>query len=281
MNFGLQIDLIGWFALIALLLALFALSRRVSLPFIGPRRAVLLLIVTLIVLLGSVIWAADSSNSLLATIMILLGVAAAPFSARRPKSAASHSEQDSILNGLSLITIGSGLAVALLGLTGWFETNYRMDGFDLRLIAVVSVFIGVWTFAAGLMLWLRLNDYLPASSPTRMQQRVGLAVLSAALGLGLLAVVFPGYARLLLIVMALLALELGALSALGIVITRATRVLGRHLGLLGAAIAMLGYVQGSMFLLAIGGLIVAGAFHYLYLRRTARTRATDRLADQS
>lgn len=275
MNFGLQIDLFGWFALIAILVALYVLSRRVSPRLMGPRRAVLLLTLTLITMLVAVIWAAGSSNTLLATIMILLGVAAAPFTARRPRTRSQHDDQDSILNGLSLITIGSGLAVALLGLTGWFETSYRTDSWDLRLIAVVSVFIGVWTFASGLMLWLRLNGYLPESAPTPTQQRVGFAVLVTALGLGLLAVLFPSYARLLMIVMVLLALELGALSALGIVVTRATRVLGRHLGLIGAAIAMLGYVQGSLFLLAIGSLIVAGALQFLYLRRTARTRATD------
>lgn len=281
MNFGLQIDLIGWFALVTILISLHGLSRGSSYRLIGPRRAVVLLAITLVAMLAAVLWAAGDNNTLLAAIMILLGVAAAPFSARRPQTPPQRAEQDSILNGLSLITIGSGLAVTLLGLTGWFETNYRMDNWDLRLIAVVSVFIGVWTFASGLMLWLRLNAYLPESAPTQMQQRVGLSVLAIALGLGLLAVLFPSHARLLMIAMVLLALELGALSAFGIVITRATRVLGRHLGLLGAAIAMLGYVQESLFLLAIGSLIMAGAIQYLYLRRTIKTRASDAPRDQS
>lgn len=281
MNFGLQIDLIGWFALVAILIALHGLSRRGNRHWLGPRGAVVLLATTLVVMLAAVLWAAGDSNTLLAAIMILLGIAAAPFSAQHPQSMPHPAEQDSILNGLSLITIGSGLAVALLGLTSWFETSYRMESWDLRLIAVVSVFIGIWTFASGLMLWLRFNHYLPESSSTRLQRRVGLVVLAAALGLGLLAVWFPRYAQLLLIAMALLALELGALSALGIVVTRAARVIGRHVGLLGAAIAMLGYVQESLFLLAIGSLIVAGVIQYLYLRRTARTRATDTTADQS
>lgn len=281
MNFGLQIDLIGWFALITILLALYGLSRRISHPLIGPRRAVLLLALTLIFMLAAIIWVAGNSNTLLATSMILLGVAAAPFSARQSRGALQRADQDSILNGLSLITVGSGMAVALLGLTGWFETSYRMENWDLRLIAVVSLFIGVWTFASGLLLWLRLNDYLPASTPTKMQQRVGFVVLATALGLGMLAVFFPAYARVLVIVMVLLALELGALSALSIAITQATRVLGRHLGLLGAAIAMLGYVQDSLFLLATGGLIMAGAIQYLYLRRTLKTRSTDIPPDQS
>jgi NAD(P) transhydrogenase subunit beta len=275
MNFGLQIDLIGWFALVTILISLHGLSRGSSNRLLGPRRAVVLLAITLVAVLAAVLWSAGDNNTLLAAIMILLGVATATFSARRPRTLSLRAEQDSILNGLSLSTIGSGLAVALLGLTGWFETNYRLDNWDLRLIAVVSVFIGVWTFASGLMLWLRLNAYLPESTPTQMQQRVGFVVLAMALGLGLLAVLFPSFARFLMIVMVLLALELGALSAFGIVITQATRVLGRHLGLLGAAIAMLGYVQESLFLLAIGSLIMAGAIQYLYLRRTIKTRATD------
>ncbi|WP_322628208.1 NAD(P)(+) transhydrogenase (Re/Si-specific) subunit beta [Halothiobacillus sp.] len=275
MNFGLQIDLIGWFALVTILISLHGLSRGSSNRLLGPRRAVVLLAITLVAVLAAVLWSAGDNNTLLAAIMILLGVATAPFSARRPRTLSLRAEQDSILNGLSLSTIGSGLAVALLGLTGWFETNYRLDNWDLRLIAVVSVFIGVWTFASGLMLWLRLNAYLPESTPTQMQQRVGFVVLAMALGLGLLAVLFPSFARFLMIVMVLLALELGALSAFGIAITQATRVLGRHLGLLGAAIAMLGYVQESLFLLAIGSLIMAGAIQYLYLRRTIKTRATD------
>ncbi|OYY56672.1 MAG: hypothetical protein B7Y53_01260 [Halothiobacillus sp. 28-55-5] len=248
MNVGMQIDLIGWFALIAILVAVQGLSgQQASGRAPWPKAAVGLLIVAMGLMLGSVLWTSDGSNTLLAVIMILLGMAAAPLSARRSSrhhAMSEHTEikpeggQDSILSGLSLITIGGGVSVALLGLTGWVETDHEAYTWDLRLIAVVSLFIGVWTFAAGLMLWLRLNDYLPKSTPTRTQQRVVIAVFILALGLG-------------------------ALSALGIALTRATRVLGRHLGLIGAAIAMLGYVQTSLFLLALGGLIVAGAIHYL------------------
>ena len=273
MNVGMQIDLIGWFALIAILVAVQGLSgQQASGRAPWPKAAVGLLIVAMGLMLGSVLWTSDGSNTLLAVIMILLGMAAAPLSARRSSrhhAMSEHTEikpeggQDSILSGLSLITIGGGVSVALLGLTGWVETDHEAYTWDLRLIAVVSLFIGVWTFAAGLMLWLRLNDYLPKSTPTRTQQRVVIAVFILALGLGALAVIYPAYASVLMGVMVLLALELGALSALGIALTRATRVLGRHLGLIGAAIAMLGYVQTSLFLLALGGLIVAGAIHYL------------------
>jgi NAD(P) transhydrogenase subunit beta len=273
MNVGMQIDLIGWFALIAILAAVQGLSgQQKSGRAPWPKAAVGLLILAMGMMLGSVLWTSDGSNTLLSGIMILLGIAAAPLSARRSlrnKLATEHlgdapeSHQDSILSGLALITIGGGVCVALLGLTGWVETDHDTYTWDLRLIAVMSLFIGVWTFAAGLMLWLRLNDYLPKSTPTRTQQRVVIAVLILALGLGALAVIFPGAASILMGLMVILALELGALSALGIAITSATRVLGRHLGMIGAAIAMLGYVQASLFLLALGGLIVAGAVHYL------------------
>ncbi len=274
MNVGMQIDLIGWFALIAILAAVQGLSgQQKSGRAPWPKAAVGLLILAMGMMLSSVLLTSDGSNTLLAGIMILLGMAAAPLSARRkdqPKAvdeqAAIEPEaggQDSILGGLALITIGGGLSVALLGLTGWLETDHDAYTWDLRLIAVVGLFIGVWTFAAGLMLWLRLNGYLPQSTPTRTQQRVVFAVFTFALGLGALAVIYPAVASILMSLMVILALELGALSALSVAITSTTRVLGRHLGLIGAAIAMLGYVQASLFLLALGGLIVAGAVHYL------------------
>jgi NAD(P) transhydrogenase subunit beta len=273
MNVGMQIDLIGWFALIAILAAVQGLSgQQKSGRAPWPKAAVGLLVLALAMMLGSVLWTSDGSNTLLAGIMILLGIIAAPLSARRssrhplaaePTQATPEDQPDSILSGLALITIGGGLSVALLGLTGWVETDHDAYTWDLRLIAVMGLFIGVWTFAAGLMLWLRLNDYLPKSTPTRTQQRVVLILFVLALGLGALAVIFPGAASIFMGLMVMLALELGALSALSIAITRATRVLGRHLGLIGAAIAMLGYVQASLFLLALGSLIVAGAVHYL------------------
>lgn len=273
MNVGMQIDLIGWFALIAILAAVHGLSgQQKSGRAPWPKVAVGLLILAMGIMLGSVLWTSDGSNTLLACVMILLGMAAAPISARKQgrhpavgEHAAAEPDggQDSILSGLALITIGGGVSVALLGLTGWVETDHEAYTWDLRLIAVISLFIGIWTFAAGLMLWLRLNDYLPKSTPTRTQQRVVIAVFILALGLGALAVIYPAYASILMGLMVLLALELGALSALSIAITSATRVLGRHLGLIGAAIAMLGYIQASLFLLALGGLIVAGAIHYL------------------
>lgn len=284
MSVGLQIDLIGWFALALILAALYGLNsekgeRKGNTSWHKP--AIGLLSVALLLMLVSVLWTSDGSNVPLAIVMVLLGVVAAPLTSRYRAArgtSAQRTVREGILSGLSLITIGTGLSVALLGLTGWFDADRDAFTWDLRLVSVSSEFIGVWTFAAGLMLWLRLNDYLPQSSPGRNQKRIGAIVLILAVALSGLAVLFPDYASALMIVVAILALELGALSALGVVETRAARVLGQHMGLIGAAIAMLGYVQASLFLLSLGGLIVAAAIHYLrgaVAFNQARRRRTD------
>jgi NAD(P) transhydrogenase subunit beta len=289
MSVGLQIDLVGWFALALILVALYGLnSEKVerSGSTLWHKPAIGLLSAALMLMLVSVLWTSDGSNVPLAIVMVLLGIVAAPLSSRyrssRYRAARGSSPQrtvrEGILSGLSLITIGTGLTVALLGLTGWFDMDRDAFTWDVRLVSVSSEFIGVWTFAAGLMLWLRLNDYLPQSSPGRHQKRVGLAVLAVAVVLSGLSVLFPAYASVLMIVVAVLALELGALSALGVAETRVARVLGQHTGLIGAAIAMLGYVQASLFLLSMGGLIVAAAIHYLrgaMAFNQARRRRTD------
>lgn len=269
MSVGLQIDLVGWFALTLILAALYGLNSEKgerSGHNTWHKPAIGLLSGALLLMLVSVLWTSDGSNVPLAIVMVLLGVVAAPLSSRyRAARGASpqRSAREGILSGLSLITVGTGLTVALLGLAGWFAADRDTLTWDMRLISVSSEFIGVWTFAAGLMLWLRLNDYLPQSSPSRHQKRIGLIVFVLAVGLCALAVVYPAYASILMIVVAVMALELGALSALGVAETRAARVLGQHMGLIGAAIAMLGYVQASLFLLSLGGLIVAAAIHYL------------------
>lgn len=279
MSVGLQIDLVGWFALVLILAALYGLNsekgeRSGNTTWNKP--AIGLLFAALLLMLVSVFWTSDGSTVPLATVMVLLGIFAAPLSSRYRSSRYRSSRyrvardvspqrtvREGILSGLSLVTIGSGLSIALLGLAGWFDMDRDVFTWDIRLVSVSSEFIGVWTFAAGLMLWLRLNDYLPQSSPGRNQQRIGLVVLALAVVLSGLSVLFPAYASALMIVVAVLALELGALSALGVAETRAARVLGQHMGLIGAAIAMLGYVQASLFLLSLGGLIVAAAIHYL------------------
>jgi H+-translocating NAD(P) transhydrogenase subunit beta len=265
MNVGFQIDLVGWFALALILAGLYGLNSEKG--ELGAntgwyKLAIGLLSAALLLMLVSVLWTSDGSNVLLAVVMVLLGVVSAPLSSRY-RATRRGAAQEGILSGLSLIIIGTGLSVALLGLTGWFEADRVALSWDIRLVSVSSEFIGVWTFAAGLMLWLRLNDYLPQSNPGRHQKWIGLVVLAIALGLSGLSVIYPAYASVLMIVVALLALELGALSALGVAETRAARVLGQHMGLIGAAIAMLGYVQASLFLLSLGGLIVAAAIHYL------------------
>ncbi|WP_298217974.1 hypothetical protein [Halothiobacillus sp.] len=284
MSVGLQIDLIGWFALALILAALYGLNSEKGEQSGNTARhkpAIGLLFAALLLMLVSVLWTSDGSNVPLAIVMVLLGIVAAPLSSRYRAARGSSPQRtirEGILSGLSLITIGTGLTVALLGLTGWFDMDRDAFTWDIQLVSVSSEFIGVWTFAAGLMLWLRLNDYLPQSSPGRNQKRIGLAVLALAVLLSGLSVLFPAYASVLMIVVAVLALELGALSALGVAETRVARVLGQHTGLIGSAIAMLGYVQASLFLLSMGGLIVAAAIHYLrgaMAFNQARRRRTD------
>jgi len=249
MNFGLQIDLAGWFALLAILGALLLLrSGRMA------RLGVILLAGTLAAMIVTILWASQWNNAILAVAMILIGIGGAPW---------FTGPQHGVLKGLALINTGTGLAIALLGMTGWFETDHAIYTWDLRLVSVAGLFIGVWTFAAGLMIWLRLSDYLPESLPTQTQRVVHLVVLLITLSLGGAAVVWPDYATVPIVLLLILTLELGALSALSVPPTRLARVLARHLSLIGAAIAMLGYVQGSLFLATLGGLVGAGAIAFL------------------
>ena len=249
MNFGLQIDLAGWFGLLAILATLVLLRN--------PRTArvgVAILAVTLIFMILTILWASDWNNAVLVLGMILLGIGGAPWFTR---------PQHGVLKGLALINIGIGLAIALLGMTGWFETDHATYTWDIRLVSVTGLVIGVWSFAAGLMIWLRMSDYLPESVPTRTQRIVHIIVLAITLALGSIAVAWPDYATAPMVLMLILTLELGALSALSVSPERLAHVLARHLGLIGAAIAMLGYVQGSLFLATLGGLTGAGAITFL------------------
>lgn len=269
MSVGLRIDLVGWFALALILAALYGLNSERgerSGSTAWHQFAIGLLLVALLLMLASVCWTSDGSNVVLTIVMVLLGIVVAPLSSRYLAGRDTSPQvkgREGILNGMSLITIGTGLSVALLGLAGWFDTDPDLFTWDTRLISMLSVFIGVWTFAAGLMLWLRLNDHLPPSQPGKQQRRIGIIVFVLAAGLITASIFYPPTASLLMIVLALLALELGALSALGVAEARVSRVLGQHMGLIGAAITMLGYVQASLFLLSLGGLIVAAAIHYL------------------
>lgn len=296
MNVGLQIDFVGWFALVLILAALYILNTATSQNSdisVRQKRSIGLLLAALLIMLTSVCWTSDGSNVVLTVVMVLLGVVIAPISSRyRIKSTAlSSANEDTakqvikgsetrmgLLGGIALISIGAGLSVALLGLAGWFDTDPDLFTWDIRLISLISVFIGVWTFAAGLMLWLRLNKHLPPSQPSALQKRLGLMIFTLAMVLIALAVFYPASASILMIVLSLLALEMGALSALGVVETRVARVLGQHIGLIGAAITLFGYVQASLFLLSLGGLIIAAAIHYLRGAMTfqqARRRRSD------
>jgi len=249
MNFGLQIDLVGLFALLVILGALVLLRN--------PRHAragVVLLGITLLGMIAAVLWASNGNNAILAIAMILIGIGGAPW---------FTGPQHGVLKGLALINTGTGVAIALLGMTGWFETNHAIYTWDLRLVSVAGLFIGIWTFAAGLMIWLRLSGYLPESLPTQTQKIVHLIVLIITLSMGAGAVIWPDYATVPIVLLVVLTLELGALSALSVTPPHLSRVLGRHLSLIGAAIAMLGFVQGSLFMATLGGLIGAGAIAFL------------------
>ncbi|MFP4155703.1 MAG: NAD(P)(+) transhydrogenase (Re/Si-specific) subunit beta [Halothiobacillaceae bacterium] len=239
-------DLFGWFGLVAVLGGLFLLKRHG-----GGMGGLLLMLGAMLGMVGAVLWHHDFRNALLVVSMVVLGVALAPwFSGRRR----------GVLSGVALINASLGLAIALLGLVGLVEGDAANEGWDTRLSSVLGLVLGVWTFASGLMVWLRLTDHLPESVPTPMQQRVQWVILAVTLALGLAAVVWPNYATFPLVLMLVLTLELGALSALGVRVEGLAAVMARHVGFVGAALAMLGYVHGSLFLIALGLLAFTGAW---------------------
>lgn len=240
------LDLFGWFGLVAVLAGLFLLKRR-STGMVG----LLLILAAMVGIALAVLWHHDFRNALLVVSMVVLGAALAPwFSGRRR----------SVLCGVALINASLGLAIALLGLVGLVETEAVAQGWDTRLTSVLGLFLGVWTFASGLMVWLRLTDQLPESVPTPMQRRVQAVILVVTLGLGLAAVIWPDYATFPLVLMLVLTLELAALSSLGVRREGLAAVMARHVGFVGAALAMLGYVHHSLFLIALGLLAFSGAW---------------------
>lgn len=256
MTLGGHIDAIGVLSLALLWAALSLLGRAL------PRQqgiAFGLIVLSLLLLLVWQLVTAEGATALLALSMMLLGAAAAPWAVRR----APGKSRAGVLPGLTQVTTGVGLAIALLGLTGWFENDDSVYTWDLRLVAVLGVFIGIWTFAAGLVLWLRLSQVLPQATPSARQKWVVLGLLLLSAVLSGIAVRYPAAASVLLVVLALLALEMGALLALGLPMTQATRLLEWHLALIGVAIALLGYAQSSLFLLALGGLMTAIAAQHL------------------
>lgn len=265
MTMGVHIDAVGILALAVLLGALSLFGRSSPAPR-RPRLVFSWIVLSLVLMLGWQLAAADGLTVMLALSMMSLGIALSPWTAARQPQAS----RAGVLPGLTRLTTALGLAIALLGLTGWFENDDSVYTWDLRLVAVLGVFIGIWTFAAGLVLWLRLNRTLPQSQPSARQKWVVLGLLVLSVVLGALAVRYPVTASVLLIVLALLALEMGALLALGLSMNQATRLLEWHLALIGAAIAMLGYVQSSLFLLALGGLMTAIALQYLRGQAPAR-----------
>jgi len=239
-------DLLGWFGLVAVLAGLFLLKRHSS-----GMEGLWLLLAALFGTVIAVLWHNDFRNALLVFSMIVLGVALAPwFSGRRR----------GVLCGIALINASLGLTIALLGLVGLAETGTAVHGWDIRLTSVVGLFLGVWTFSSGLMVWLRLTDYLPESVPTATQRNVQRVVLAVTIALGLAAVIWPAYATLPLVLMLLLTLELGALSALGVRREGLAAVMARHVGFVGVAMALLGYVQQSALLISLGLLAFAGAW---------------------
>jgi len=247
MNFGMNaVDLLGWFGLVALLAGLFLLRRHGT-----GMTGLWLLLAALFGTLVAVFWFNDFRNTLLTLSMIMLGAALAPwFSGKR----------QGVPVGVALINTSLGLTIALLGLVGLLETDCTAYSWDIRLTSVAGLFLGVWIFAFGLIAWLRLTDYLSESAPTPTQKKVQAVVLAITFALGLAAVVWPRYATLLLVLMLVLTLELGALSALGVKQESLAAVMARHVGFIGAAMALLGYVQQSAFLISLGSLAMAGAW---------------------
>ncbi len=263
MGIGLMIDNAGWFALGLVLITLSALTHP-------ERRRVwmwALPLAILIVLAGALFPGAAGDvdgtgwKSWLAIAALAFGVAAAPwYRASR--------EQDTrlidLVRGTAIVLIGSGIAVTLLGVIGWEQTTRYVSAWDLRLAAVLGIFIGVWTTVTGLIHWLRLKDKLRAGNrASRNQQLAQWAVLVIIGVLGVVAVAYPEAATAPLILLIVLAIEWAALSALAQPHADLLRVQARHVGLVGVAIVTLGYVQSSLLLLVVGGLVMAGSIHFI------------------
>ena len=263
MGIGFHIDTVGFYALLIILLALSALTdphKRASWIWAIP-------IALGLVLIGTIISSFRGDTSAfdwrpwLAILALGLGIATAM---RRPKSLKNTVHYIDLVRGISIVLIGSGITLTLLGTVGWTQYSLAASSFDLRLIAVLGLFIGVWSATTGLMFWLRTNDHLSGDTNTPFGQRLGQwLVLAVIVILGFIAVIKPESATAPLILMMVLAVEWAALTALA---TKRDDIIwgqAKHIGFIGAAIIMLGYVQASILLLAIGSLVVAGAIHFV------------------
>ncbi len=263
MGIGLMIDNAGWFALGLVLITLSALTHP------GRRRVWMwaLPLAILIVLAGALFPGAAGDlpgmgwKAWLAIAALAFGVAAAPwYRASR--------DQDTrlidLVRGAAIVLIGSGITITLLGVIGWEQTTLYLGAWDLRLAAVVGIFIGVWTGITGLIHWMRLKGTLRASNRASRNQRIAQWAVLAIIGvLGVIAVIYPKAAIAPLVLLIVLAIEWAALAALSQRHEDLLHIQARHVGLVGVAIITLGYVQSSLLLLVVGGLVVAGSIHFV------------------
>ncbi|MCA1789287.1 MAG: hypothetical protein LC667_05345 [Thioalkalivibrio sp.] len=279
-----MIDNAGWFALGLVLITLSALthpSRRRVWMWALP-------LAILIVLAGALFPGAAGDmpgsgwKSWLAIAALAFGVAAAPwYRANRDQ----ETRLIDLVQGAAIVLIGSGLTITLLSVIGWELTTHYVGAWDLRLAAVLGIFIGVWTGVAGLIHWLRLKGTLQASSQGSRNQRIAQwAVLAIIVVLGAIVIAFPQMAIAPLVLLIVLAIEWAALAALSQPREDLLSVQARHVGLVGAAIVTLGYVQSSLLLLVVGGLVVAGSIHFVkrqgaFCQISRRPFYTDETAD--
>jgi len=263
MSMGLLIDNAGWFAIGLVLITLSALTHP------GRRRVWIwaLPLALLIVLLGVLIPAMNGSmgdigwKAWLVIAALAFGMAAAPW---YRGSRDEDTRLIDLVRGVSIMLVGSGLTLALLGLIGWDKTTLYVHAWDLRLAALVGIFIGTWSTVAGLIHWLRLKGTVRGSVGGSRNQRIAQGtVLGIIVILGAVATFYPDAATAPLILMIVLAIEWAALGALQQRHEDLVHIQARLVGVLGVAIITLGYVQSSLLLLVIGGLVVAGSIHFI------------------
>ena len=263
MGIGLMIDNAGWFALGLVLITLSALTHP------GRRRVWMwaLPLAILIVLAGALFPGAAGDlpgmgwKAWLAIAALAFGVAAAPWY----RASRDHDTRlIDLVRGAAIVLIGSGITITLLGVIGWEQTTRYIGAWDLRLAAVLGIFIGVWTGITGLIHWLRLKGTLRASNRGSRNQRLAQWAVLAIIGvLGVIAIAYPKVATAPLVLLIVLGIEWAALAALSQPHEDLLRIQARHVGLVGVAIVTLGYVQSSLLLLVIGGLVVAGSIHFI------------------